>query len=445
MSGSDALQTAINIFFQQLQICIKEKRADQQYLTMVIFSSAHLNPLQVLENGELGISLVADILNSGYQERGRYQMASEAMQLLGKWFKSVPFLVVHHHWIPTLLGFLSLCEKFYLTESLPHPGSITLCMLFDSPSYSGFCEMVFPILTSILLPTHPLQSRSLALGVFNRFRNEWFSSQMENILYKDLSGLLQAVGDPFQFPNLPLWDGQPMVMAGYEPMMTVILLIEFASSDLWQNHLCHSNFTSCEEIMSTGEGRRAALKCMWDLITHSRSELLRTPVKMIVAIERLVELKCFNTAEVVILWTWTAGVVNPLDSDAWNLIGSSTSDFYDAHPLRPLTTLSQHITDTTMEAIHIRVLSERYGHIPHWVQQPPVLAIWPMDSTALRISQACQLRRLYHLFKCNPTPWRKVVVAEGVKVGFGAAEETARLSRYPVIFDQFMDLVCDYP
>jgi hypothetical protein len=52
----------------------------------------------------------------------------------------------------------------------------------------------------------------------------------------------------------------------------------------------------------------------------SRLELLRTPAKIIAAIRRLEELQCLNTAEVVILWAWTAGVVNPADHDAWGLI-----------------------------------------------------------------------------------------------------------------------------
>ena len=394
-------------------------------------------------DGELGILLIADILNSGYLEKECYQMASEVVQLLWKWFNSVPSPVVHHHWIPALLGFLLLCERFSPTESLPHPGFVTLRLLSASSLYDGFSEMILPILTSMLQPTHPLQSRSLALVVFNRLRNEWFSSQMEKTLYKDLSGLLQAVSDPFQFPDPPIWDGQPKVMASYNPMMAAILLIEFASSDLWQNHLHQSNFTSCEEIMSTRDGRRAAFKCMWSIAAHSQSELLRTPGKMIAAISYLTELQCLNTAEVIILWAWTAGVVDPVDYNAWNLIGSITCDFYKNHGC--LTTLSQHITDTPMEAEPVKSLVESYGHIPYWVRQPPVLGTQPMDMAKLCISQACQLRRLYHLFKCNPTPWRNVVAIEGAKVELGAGERSGGLSRYDALPDQLMDWVCDYP
>jgi hypothetical protein len=37
---------------------------------------------------------------------------------------------------------------------------------------------------------------------------------MENVPNKDLDKLLQAVGDPFQFLDPPLQDGQPVVYAG---------------------------------------------------------------------------------------------------------------------------------------------------------------------------------------------------------------------------------------
>jgi len=304
------LCVAIDLFFQQLRISIRERRADEWYLAVVISAPAHLNPFQLVGDGELGILLVAELLNSAYLEGERYQMASEVMQMLGKWFNSTPHPVVRHSWIPVLLGFLSLCEKFYPTESPPHPGFIAFNILSASPSYSGFREMVLPILTSTLLPAHHLQSRRLALEIFWRFTTEWFSSR-ENYQRKDVNELLQAVGDPFQFPDLPVQDGRPVVMTGQKPMMIAVVLIEFASSDLWRDHLRHSNFTSCEKIISTGDGKMAALECMLDLATRSWSKLPRTPAKIIAALRRLEDLQCSNTAEVVILFAWTIGIVDP--------------------------------------------------------------------------------------------------------------------------------------
>jgi len=71
------------------------------------------------------------------------------------------------------------------------------------------------------------------------------------------------------------------------------------------------------------------------------------------AIKRLEELQCPNTAEFVILWAWTVGAVEMVDRDAWGLIERNTLDFYQTHGIRRLTTLSQHITDTTMESRHL--------------------------------------------------------------------------------------------
>ena len=126
-----------------------------------------------------------------------------------------------------LLGFLSLSEGFYATESPSYPGFFTLQILLFSRGNFDFNTTALPVLMSTLIPTHPLKSRCLALGVFHRFIVRC-SSQMKNVPNKHLNNLLQAVSDPFQFPDLPLQDTQLVVLANHDPMMTAILLIEFA-------------------------------------------------------------------------------------------------------------------------------------------------------------------------------------------------------------------------
>lgn len=170
---------------------------------------------------------------------------------------------------------------------------------------------------------------------------------MKRILNKDLCKLLQAVGDTFQFPDV--------VAADYGSMRAVVVLMEFPSPDLWGNHLRRSNFTSCEEILSTEE-RRAALRCMFDTGSRSWSEFLCTPAKVVVAIRRLEELQRSNAAEVIIPWAWTVGVVGTVDYDGWELIECDTLDLYRTHGIGRLTALSRHITDTTMEIRHTKSL-----------------------------------------------------------------------------------------
>ena len=404
-------------------------------------------------NAEPGILLVADILNSEYPEDDRYRMASEVVRLLGKWFDSsdsdlFPIGVVHYTWIPVLVDFLSLCEKFYATESPPSPGSIVLRILSTSSGSLFFGTTIIPILTTTLLPTHPLQSRNLALTAFHKFMfmSESFSG-VGRVLPKNLDKLLRAVGDPFQ----PIPEGHSVAEANYEPMVVTIILIEFASSDLWRDHLHHSNFTSCEKIMSTEEGRRGGLKCMFDAATHSRSDLLRTPRKMVAAVRRPEELRCLNTAELVILWAWTAGVVNPVDRDTWGLIGRDTLRFYQTHGMGRLASLSRHITDAIMEVTHISFLLIAGKSLPCRVRQPlvPVPRPWshPGNYTDLRISQACQLGRLYRLFRYDPTTWREALAVEGVEVGSeeeleGEMDVLPGWSAAPA---ESMGWVCDYP
>ena len=396
--------------------------------------------------------MIADILNSHYPEDDRYRVAREVVRLLGRWFDSsdselFPIGVIHYTWIPVLVDFLSLCEKFYATESPPHSGLIILRILSTSSGSVLFGTTTIPVLTTTLLPAHPLQSRGLALKVFHRFMfmSESFSG-VRSVSSKNRDKLLRAVDDPFRL----VLEGQSVDEAMDEPMMVTIVLIEFASSDLWRDHLHRSNFTSCEKIMSTEEGRRSALKCMFDVATLSRSDLLRIPAKMVAAIRRLEELQCLNTAELVILWAWAAGVVNPMDRDGWWLIGRDTLRFYQTHGIGRLTTLSRHIADATMEATHISLLLIYGKSLPCQVRQPlvPVPRPWshPRNYTDLRISRACQLRKLYHLFGYDPTTWKEAVAVKGVEVG--AEELEGDMGVLPVCSvapAQSIGWVCDYP
>jgi len=302
---------AINLFHQQFLLSIREGNAGQRALTLVLSALVHLDPFQVTGAGKWVFLWITEILNSKYPEDERYRMASQVVQLLGNHFCSMDPehpLDVQPAWIPPLLDFLLLCEKFYTTDSPPYPGSTALYILSNSPGSAHLNTTILPILTSTLSPTHPLQSRSSALKAFHRFIPGWFSSQMENIPEKDLDELLQAVGDPFQFTSdPPLDDRQPMDAANYNPMLAVVVLIGFASSDLWRNHLRRSNFTSCEEIVSTEEGLRTAFRSMTDTAAHVLPEFLSNPSKVTAAIRRLEELQCSSTAGVVAAWAQTAG------------------------------------------------------------------------------------------------------------------------------------------
>ena len=394
-------------------------------LTRVLSASAYINPFRAASNGEMGIVLISDILNSSFPEDRQYSMASSVVKLLGEFFFPEkgegiggPKFVVGCSWIPPLLGFLSLSEKFYATESLPYAGYIAIRVLSVSPRSAGFGPTILPILSSALLPTHPLQSRRLSLRTFYAFAAGWLSSQMENIATRDLGNLVRAVGDPFLFvQDDPLSDRPTLLWrANYEPIGVAVILIEFASSELWQNHLRPSNFTTCEEFLSTEEGRRTAIKTMLDVATGPWPEFLCTATKVASAITRLVELQCLKTAEVVIMWAWTVCIFDPGDSDGWRLIERNTFLFYRTHGMGRLRALKQHITDSAMGSEHIRFLDSRYE--PSWFacrvtnirRLVPIRghglvlfrSYWEREILDLRVSQVCQLKKLYHLFRYDP-------------------------------------------
>ena len=227
----------------------------------------------------------------------------------------------------------------------------------------------------------------------------------------------------------------------YDPTIVTTVLIGFASSDLWQDHLRRSNFTSFEEIVSTWDGKRAALERM---ASHPLPESLFAATGIVTAIKRLEELQCPNTAEVLIMWAWTIGVVSPVDRDGWQVIGNDTLRFCQTCGMERLIALKRHIIDRTGEFSHMMMLitGREKSKIEDFVELP-VLKLEPSIRsrryTYLHLSQACQLRRLYQLFGYDPTTWKDAVAAEEV-----GGKSDASLG-HSVALSPFMDWVCDYP
>lgn len=390
---------------------------------------------------------ITEILDSRHPEDVRFEMASAVVRLLGDYFSSQPTAPHFHQskpmesaWVPPLLDFLLLCEKCDTEVSPPHPASAALHILSVTRGPVYFVTTALPALVSMLVPTHPLQLRSLALKAFYGLASVWFSPQMANTLSRDLDKLLRAVGDPLQHPGS--WE--PATTADDRPMRVAVLLMEFASSDLWRNHLRRSNFASCEEIASAGGGRRVVLIHALLTAIHRWKELLHTPAKIIAAVRRFEELQCLNMAEVVITWAWTVGIINPEDRIAWELIQDETLRFYQSHGLRRLAALAYHIVDRNEELVRClqwclnRKIHDKNSTYRAGSAQRPAMDEW---YSHICVTQACQLKRLYNLFE-GPVTWRNMVTVVVEEVD----EETEAVSsRYSVASDPATDRGYSYP
>jgi hypothetical protein len=271
---------------------------------------------------------------------------------------------------------------------------------------------------------------------------------MEDFPDIDRAKLLEALGDPFHFSaDLPSDAEQfPAVQVVYEPMDTAILLIEFASSELWRDHLHPLNFSSCEEIVSTGGGRYLASNCMLHKEMYLGGEFLDTPTKLVTAIKRLEDLRCWNTAEIVILYAWTSGVINPVDHDSWRLIGHETYEFYRIRGTVHLGTLVRGIKARYRDKeTGGRVLCRVEG-----VRRPVRLTMGGEGGSRAigwrdHIHRACQLKRLYQFLGHNPTTWEEVVATARVSDDtlFGSESKGGSVTITPT---QFLDFTCsDYP
>ena len=388
----------------------------------ILSALGHFDPFQVPTIRELCFLWISDILNSRYPAGERCWMAGKVVELVWKQVKPMileteTFYGVKATWVPPLLAFLQLSEKLYSTER--RSAALALQILSASQGYGDFGPTMLPILTPTLLSTHPLQSRRSALNVFHRFIPGWFS-QMEGVSNKDRGRFLLAVSDPFQYSSdTPPQDEQHAVTNKYEPMKAAIVLIEFASSGLWRDHLRRLNFTSCEEVASTEEGKETIFRSVLGLAGGSWPQFLCTPAKIIAAITRLEELQCPNIAEVVFMWAWTFGIVDAVDHDAWKLIGHKTLGFYHTHGTRRLKNLSRHIMDRNVPRYFLRIRSWGPSCRVEGVRLPVRIAEamrWMTseeeDFNDLPLAQACQLRRLYRLFGCDATTWEGVVAVE---------------------------------
>ena len=407
-------------------------------------------------------------------------MGSIVVELLGRFLDSgIGYPPMELRWVPYLLDFLLLNEKFYATETPPCPGSTLLRLISTRAFDTNLGTEILPILSSVLSPIHPLQSRSLALEIFNQCLPVFFSPQMENIPARNLKNLLQAVGDPF----LANWDTssprrQPLLPGqDLRPIRAAVVLITLASSNLWRNHLHPSNFTTCEEFLSTREGKGIAITAMikatrislsgsvWffsELGHLQESRSYWTAAMVTAAVGRLEELQCLNTAEVVIMWAWTFGVLDVEDRDAWGLVERSTLLFYQTHGIGRLKHLERHLTDkisyhhdllfepkvpsvyvlplaSSSSSDHSNLLSGPHGNYLRrrtrlLLRVPPC----SLDRDAyLDISQVCQLRRLYCLFGRDPT----------TREGAVTVKETGEETDLPLntTSESFMPWACDYP
>lgn len=437
-------------------------------------ASGYLNPFEI--EMETGFSLIIHILDSTISEERQCQATNKVAQLLGNYFFNgegvmEPFRA-KPEWVPPLLGFLSLSEKFRDRWALSCGGSIALRILSATQEHPlediqilsvDVCAEILTILSSTLLPPHPLQSRSIALHVFRAFTPNWFFSQVEMVATQRLEDLVRAVGDPFLFihDTSPV-DGPSLLQeTRYTPVDAVLVLIGFASSDLWRNHLLPSNFDTCEELLSTKQGRKTVIESMFTLAERSLPKFLSTAATIIAAIKCLEGLRRPRTAEVVIMWAWTVGIFDDYyhddENDGWPLVERETLSFYRTHQTRRVEVLEQHIIDKTMETKHIRFLDSLPGGFTYRVggfqEQAPIASYappGPMDpqsqtppspgptegTRALHYSQARQLERLRRLLGRDSTA-QAGFVADGE---LGEAE--GPLSVVPVSSEGW---VCDYP
>ena len=321
---------ASDVLRDRLVAVIREGHIRPDTVNSLLTALGWLDLSQVTNFHEACALWLRQILDSGYPERMQYSMASSVVVFFAKTIDSPlskRHIRVHSTTLRPLSDFLLLSNKLYPTEFPlnplpPHQGAIALHMLSigmvdlhpDLMLHSTLTPAILQILTLAPPPTHLLQSRISALRLFQGTGPGWFSTQAEAFSNVEREKLLRAVGDPFRFtPDPPPQDGQPQVTTFHDPIGTTALLIEFALSDLWRDHLHPSNFASCEELLSTEKGRDHFFR---KTSRHGMDHWVRRVNGFTSALRRLEEMECWNTAEVVVARAWTNGLVDVTDHEA---------------------------------------------------------------------------------------------------------------------------------
>ena len=437
-------------FHRHLQMAIRVG-VYESYIFFIFSALSHFDPPQVAVIRELWPLWMTDILGSRYQVLERCKVAGQVVNLVWEQIKHETSYYggksLDAASVPPLLGFLRLGEEIrWEGDGLLTAGVLALRILSCGTGSSNFCSTILPVLASTLRPTHPLQSRKTALRAFCRFGFGWLSSRTESLSSEDCAGLLRAVGDPFQStPDTILLDKRHAFKDEYHPMNAAAILIKFAASDLWRDHLRRSNFVSCEEVISTSKGREYASAHLHDPPFQPQS-FLRTPTKIISAIERLEALQCPNIIEVILMSAWTIrGLDGPsIDFDGWRLVQQRAVSFYQTHGIGRLKALSRNIMADPISYFYSRDPRCRV----EGVRLPVRIATeerkwgcmedWEGD---IRLAQVCQRRMLYQLFGCNPTTWEEMLAAGSDEAGEGVDVSVGQ-SGVPA---QFMDWSSDYP
>ena len=166
--------------------------------------------------------------------------------------------------------------------------------------------------------------------------------------------------------------------------------------------------------------------------------------RLVSTIRHLEGLGCWNTAEVMILWAWTNGIVNTANHDAYKHVEQEIHKCYRLRGMEHLVALSRHIKSNpsgnpmSPDALgrNNQVTSRRIEGVrrPVRIQMDggEFCGIGRMD--VYGISQTCQLKWLYQLFGYDPTT--------SEVVGSNSEREVLVRSVVPV---HFLDFVCDYP
>ena len=292
------MHTAINAFYEQLRNSVGTQNTDPGTLTSILSSLVHLDPFQVPGTAKWGFEWINTILKSDYPQDDRHRIAIQVMKPLEKYFSSQD-LDSLPAWITLFTRFLSEYIELFAMHPATRSRSIALHILSANLASTRHLTTTLPLLTLTLSRTHPLQLRCSALKTFYRFVPGWFSTG--NIADKDFEDLLEAVDDPFQLTLDPYPPAQPVNATDYDSMMATIVLIEFVASDQWRKNLPASNFTSCETLISTDDGRELALGCLSDTVAEW-PEFLHTSSKVNTAITHLEKIQRPNIAQVVKTW-----------------------------------------------------------------------------------------------------------------------------------------------
>ena len=434
---SQALLTAFNLLHRRMIYIIGDDSPHRRLHDInPLLSILYLLDLSTVGMGSVSLAYITwmeGIICSDYHTDERYDSAKLVMRLLEK-PEGLPILPPSFNtYAPTLLRFLGLCEDRHRNEHpfaptpefrMPSQPGLEIFALQilrsgsrEEDTLSDLAPMFVSMLTRVLGPGDRLQSRALGLELFAGLWRCWPSlPPCEGITAEMCALLVHAIGDPLELSETQVeafasTNEQERRGDGIGRHNTLGILLGFAISDAWRDHLRPPNFASCAGIITREGDRREVLNALArsaKIVTGSAETRVKSAM-VIKGLDRLKGMGNYGAVQLMLLHIWSSNEYVSFDEESWKLLERETHEYFHTHGMEDLEGFAAHIREGGSSRTTVATNTFRFRGADG-VQRRVRTKDWGERSWVLgwggRVSDffgMCRVKGLYQVVGWDPT------------------------------------------